>query len=185
MDISHIGQSTVHTPHKDLVLRNILHVPQTKKNLISVHRFTCDNNVFLKYHPFFFLIKDWDTRDTLLRGTYRNGLYPLPSSTKQVFGVNKPSFNRWHSRLGHPSGPIVERVIRDNKLPFVESNKSSVCDACQRAKSHQLPYPVSTSVSKYPLELIFSYVWGSAQTFVGGYKYYVSFIDDYNKITWI
>jgi hypothetical protein len=33
---------------------------------------------------------------------------------------------------------------------------------CQQAKSHQLPYQVSTSVSSKPLDLIFSDVWGSA-----------------------
>jgi hypothetical protein len=60
-----------------------------------------------------------------------------------------------------------------------------VCDACQQAKSHQLPYPKSSSVSSHPLELIFSDIWGPAPSSVGNYKYYVSFIDDFSKITWI
>lgn len=46
MNISHIGHSTIHTPNCDLNLNNILHVPSTKKNLISVHRLTSDDNVF-------------------------------------------------------------------------------------------------------------------------------------------
>ncbi|WVZ49395.1 hypothetical protein U9M48_000761 [Paspalum notatum var. saurae] len=54
-----------------------------------------------------------------------------------------------------------------------------------QAKSHQLPYPKSTSISSHPLELVFSNVWGLAPDFVGRYKYYVSFIDDYIKFTWI
>ena len=36
-----------------------------------------------------------------------------------------------------------------------------------RAKSHQLPYPVSSSTSKFPLELVFSNVWGDAPESVG------------------
>jgi hypothetical protein len=60
-----------------------------------------------------------------------------------------------------------------------------VCDACQKAKSHQLPYPKSSSVSSVPLELVFSDVWGPAPASVGRNKYYVSFIDDYSKFTWI
>ena len=64
-------------------------------------------------------------------------------------------------------------------------NKESVCDACQCAKSHQLPYPKSNSVSHAPLELIFSDVWGHARDSFGRKKYYVSFIDDYSKFTWI
>jgi hypothetical protein len=73
-----------------------------------------------------------------------------------------PSFARWRSRLGHPSSPIVSRVVSSNKLPCsFESNKESVCDACHKAKSHQLPYPKSTTTSSYPLELVYSDVWES------------------------
>jgi len=60
-----------------------------------------------------------------------------------------------------------------------------VCDSCQRAKSHQLPYPSSSSESSAPLALIFSDVWGPACDSFGRNKYYVSFIDDYSKFTWI
>jgi histone deacetylase 1/2 len=81
MNIRHIGQSTVRTPIRNLQLQNILHVPSAKKNLISVHRITFDNNVFLEFHPNFFLIKDRDTRSTLLEGPCHKGLYPLPPSS--------------------------------------------------------------------------------------------------------
>jgi hypothetical protein len=40
-------------------------------------------------------------------------------------------------------------------------------------------------VSSQPLELVFSDVWGPAPKSVGRYKYYVSFIDDFSKFTWI
>ena len=62
---------------------------------------------------------------------------------------------------------------------------NNICNACQQGKSHQLPYPRSTSVSTRPLELVFSDVWGPAPTSVGRNNYYVSFIDDYSKFTWI
>jgi hypothetical protein len=54
-------------------------------------------------------------------------------------------------------------------------------NACQQTKSHQLLYPISTSASKAPLELIFSDVWGPACDSIGQFKYYVSFIDDFSK----
>jgi hypothetical protein len=58
MSISHVGETTIHTQNHNLKLNHILHVPQAKKNLVSIHRFTTDNNVLLEYHPYFFLIKD-------------------------------------------------------------------------------------------------------------------------------
>jgi transposase InsO family protein len=66
-----------------------------------------------------------------------------------------------------------------------ESVRELVCDACQQAKSHQLPYSRSMRESKFPLELVFSDVWGPAPESVGRKKYYVSFIDDFSKFTWI
>jgi hypothetical protein len=127
-------------------------------------------------------------RKTLLRGWCRQGLYPLPSKLfrRHAFSAIKPSLARWHNRLGHPSPPIVRKVIRSNNLPCVsESNNESVYDACQKAKSHQLLYGNSPSRSSVPPKLVFSDVWGPAPTSVGGKKYYVSFIDDFSKFTWI
>jgi histone deacetylase 1/2 len=66
------------------------------------------------------------------------------------------------------------------------SNKTlAVCDACQQGKSHQLPFVSSSRVVTTPLELVYSDVWGPAQTSVSGHKYYVSFIDAYSRFTWL
>ena len=192
MKISNIGHTVLHTPSAKLHLKNILHVPSAHKNLVSVHRLTSDNNAFLEFHPNYFFIKDQATKKILHRGRCKGGLYPLEHQqhgvvgVKQVYGVNKPSTNRWHSRLGHPAFPIVERVLKNNNLSFSSDNAvESVCDSCQKAKSHQLPYGTSSSTSTFPLELVFSDVWGPAPTSVGRYSYYVSFIDDFSKYTWI
>lgn len=190
MTIKHIGQSTVITPSRNIHLNDVLHVPQATRNLASVHRLTTDNDVFLELHSEFFFVKDRQTRRILLHGKCRNGLYPIPSlehtPSKHVLSVVKTSTDRWYGRLGHPTFATVHRILRDNSLPF-ESNKAlaHVCDACQQAKSRQLPFPKSVSVSKAPLELVFSDVWGPAPTSVGRHDYYVSFIDDYSKFTWI
>ena len=90
---------------------------------------------------------------------------------KHVLSVTSPSLDRWHRRLGHPSSIIVSKIISQNKLPCVSlSNNELVCDACQKGMSHQLPYPKSISESKFPLELIFSDVWGPAIETVGRKK---------------
>jgi hypothetical protein len=74
MIIQHIGNSTLHTPHSSLHLRNILHVPSAIKNLLSAHKIVLDNNAFIEIHPFFFLIKDQDTKQILFRGPCHGGL---------------------------------------------------------------------------------------------------------------
>jgi hypothetical protein len=82
--------------------------------------------------------------------------------------------------------PIVKIVVNKFNLPCSsEFNKESMCDACQRAKSHQLPYSKSNSSSSHPLEFVYSDVWGYAPKSIGGKQYYVRSINDYSKFSWI
>lgn len=106
-------------------------------------------------------------------------IWRLPSSFQWC-----PCAAHWHAQLGHPATPIVRSILHRHDLP-VASNKdvATVCDACQQGKSHQLPFSESRHVVKTPLELVFSDVWGHAQTSVGDHNYYVSFIDAYSRFT--
>jgi hypothetical protein len=189
MNITRIGKTIIPTSHHYLVLNNVLHVPSIHKNLISVHRFTLDNNTFIEFHLYFFLIKDRKTRKVLLHRPCKGGLYPLSPSPsrfwKLVFSAIKIPVDHWYSHLGHPSWDIVRHVMFMNNLPCASFDVSSgsVCDACACAKAHQLPYSLSSSRSSVPLRLIFSDVWGPVIDSFGHKKYYVSFIDDYSKFT--
>jgi hypothetical protein len=121
-------------------------------NLCSAHKISRDNNVFFEYYPYWFFIKDRDTRRTILEGRCERGLYPIKTVhmplEKMIAGVMKPLMELWHSRLGHPSYNTIDYVLKNSELPFVERESSeSVCDACQKAKSYQLPYKRSNNVS--------------------------------------
>ena len=59
MEITHVGHSIVKTPMKNLHLKQILHVLETSKNLVSVHRFTRDNRVLIEFYPYFFWLRTW------------------------------------------------------------------------------------------------------------------------------
>jgi hypothetical protein len=108
MQITHVGHATLHSPSRILSLKNVMHVPNSQRNLVSIHRFTRDNHVFVEYHPHFFLVKDPVMKRVLLRGRCKGSLYPFPSlehsssATRCVLSVVKPSMSQWHARLGHP-----------------------------------------------------------------------------------
>ena len=57
LTVTHIGSLALPTPKKIYHLHDTLCVPNIHKNLISAHRFTKPNDVFLEFHPFFFLVK--------------------------------------------------------------------------------------------------------------------------------
>jgi hypothetical protein len=187
MNISYIGHTIFCTPKHSILLKDILYVPRSNKNLVSIHRLTSDNSIFIELHPTFFLINDRKTRTILLRGQCIGGLYPLPmAAIKEVCCARRSSINVWHSRLGHPSFHLVKEVVRKNNLLCSqESIIGTVCDACQQAKSHQLPYPISTSISEFPLQSVHTDVWGPVVELVGRKKYYVSFVDDFSRFTWV
>ncbi|KAI5323439.1 hypothetical protein L3X38_032511 [Prunus dulcis] len=52
-------------------------------------------------------------------------------------------------------------------------------------KSKTLPFSKSDSVSSSPLELVHSDVWSSPIVSVNGYRYYLLYVDDFSRYTWI
>jgi hypothetical protein len=188
LKIMHVGSCSINTDTRPLALNNVLHVPKISKHLLSVHKLSRDNNVFFEFHPWYFLIKDRATRNLLLEGKCESGLYPLKPSDvefiKQAFISYSACPDQWHARFGHPSSQVVRSLLSLHNLPCLQkSSMLSVCDACQLAKSHQLPYNNFIHRSTSPFELTFSDVWGPALTSVDGFKYYISFIDDFSKFT--
>ncbi|KAL4388756.1 hypothetical protein GQ457_09G027860 [Hibiscus cannabinus] len=73
--ISRIGRSSLATDSRSLFLSNLSHVPCVNKNLLSVSRFTKDNNVSVEFFPNSCVVKDLGTQQVMLRGLESNGLY--------------------------------------------------------------------------------------------------------------
>ena len=87
MKNSNIGHTTLHTPVKDLHLKNILHVPSASKSLVSVHKLARDNDAFLEFHPNFFLIKE--QRESFIEVDAKGAYIPLRHISLKKAQVNK------------------------------------------------------------------------------------------------
>ena len=58
--------------------------------------------------------------------------------------------------------------------------------SCQFSKQTKLPFNKSDFISSTPFDFVHSDVWGLAPfTTEGGSRYFVIFVDEYSKFTWI
>ncbi|PKU64191.1 Retrovirus-related Pol polyprotein from transposon TNT 1-94 [Dendrobium catenatum] len=189
LPIANTGQGLLPTPYRKLHLPHVLHFPHLFHNLLSVHKLTNDNSCFVLLDAHGFAIKDSRTNKTLLHGPTQHGLYPIKlpqssaSSITALASSTAPSFI-WHQRLGHPSSSIQQGL--SSLLLFSPSFVNLHCNACSQAKCTRLPFSLSQSTTTKCLELVHSDVWGSSPTpSMQAYLYYVVFIDDYSRYTWI
>ncbi|PKU81153.1 Retrovirus-related Pol polyprotein from transposon TNT 1-94 [Dendrobium catenatum] len=121
-----------------------------------------------------------------------NGLYPLRPAKNTTTALSQLALisvqaipDLWHRRLGHPSAATLAHI--EKQFPSLcKSSFSENCNSCRTGKSHRLPAQSSDNKSSFSFELIHSDVWGPSQTISNyGYRYYVSFIDDFSRYTWI
>ena len=192
LTVKHIGSTHLSTPTSSFLLNDVLHVPHITKNLISVHKFTTDTNILIEFHPTHFIVKDRTTGKVLLRELSKDGLYLFPSafnkipSSSSAFVGERTSPNQYHSCLGHPAFRVVRHVLSRFSLPFCSNKTVHSCSACFNSKSKQLPFTLSCTQVNFPLELIFTDVWGlSPICSKSGSKYYVSFMDAYSRYNWL
>ena len=61
------------------------------------------------------------------------------------------------------------------------------CEACILGKKHRLPFNSGNSRrARYPLDLVHTNLVGSMQvTSIGGSTYFMTFIDDFSRRTWV
>ena len=89
-----------------------------------------------------------------------------------------------HKRLGHPPFSLMRSMFPS--LFLKQSVESFKCDICQFSKHHRATFPSSLTKSAEPFDLIHSDVWGPAPiTNISGARWFVSFIDDCTRVTWI
>jgi transposase InsO family protein len=71
-------------------------------------------------------------------------------------------------------------------FPDIQVDHEGICKGCAQGKNVKKPFPSSDSKAKGLLDIIHSDVCGPmSTTSLSRYVYYVSFIDDYSRKTWI
>ena len=94
-----------------------------------------------------------------------------------------------YRKFGHPSSTVLVHLLKTCKQVKV-SQKSilspvhSICEASQLGKAHKQHFSTTKTKTTQVLELIHTDLWGpSPTTSRNGFKYYISFVDDYRRYT--
>ncbi|GKC90331.1 ribonuclease H-like domain-containing protein [Tanacetum coccineum] len=181
--VTNTGHSTLPTPYRPLHINNVLVTPNIVKNLISVRQFVRENKCTIEFDEFGFSVKDFRTRQILLRCDSTGDLYPVTSlSYPQAFLVGQQT---WHQRLGHPGSDVLRSLVSNNLISCNKTKSPVLCHACQLGKHVRLPFSLSKTIVKSPFDIIHSDLWTSPITSVSGIKYYVLFLDHFSHYLWV
>ena len=98
-------------------------------------------------------------------GKCDEGLYMLECGNSAFIFVLKNKslhalYDLWHARLGHVNHSIISLLNKIGQLYLTSLLPSpKLCDTCQLAKSHRLPYSHNEHRSSIVLDLIHCDIW--------------------------
>jgi hypothetical protein len=176
-------------------LSTVLHVPHLSGKLLSISQITKELKCSVTFFDTHCVFQDLLTGTMIGLGRERDGLYYLDlnwhakEDTGQVHQVVGSSTSEaqiwlWHRRLGHPSFRYLLKLFPSL---FLKNNVSSFhCDSCLLAKHHRTSFHPRFNKSSVPFSIIHSDVWGPSRvTNRSNTKWFVSFIDDCTRVSWV
>ena len=126
--------------------------------------------------------------DAVVIGEQEGGLYKLKGHPEQplVHDIVEPN-ELWHRMLAHVhyrALPLARKAVEG--LPEMQAKHDGVCRGCVKGKNTKNTFPSSERKAKGILEIIHSDVCGPiSSNSLSGYTYYVSFIDEFYRKTWV
>lgn len=193
--ITHIGDVKM---MNDLILCNVLVVPQFKHNSLSIHKLARDNECEIQFTPQACAIIHSATKLRKAVGKMCNGLYYLvdqPQSSvaenvvstsvfhKSVCNNAAVDYSVWHLRLGHAAASKMKHIPH---LKHLDATTEKVCLTCPMAKFAKLSYALSDSHSKTIFALLHIDTWGPYKVPTRGkFKYFLTVVDDNSRATWL
>ena len=169
-------------PLPSLPLTSVLYTPECPFNLISISKITRTLNCSIIFSDKFVTLQDRSTGKTIGIGRESQGLYHLTSQSSPAVCVSTDAPLLIHSRLGHPSLSKFQKMV-----PRFSTLSSLACESCQLGKHTRVSFPQRlNNRATSPFDLVHTDVWGPCRTASTlGFQYFVTFIDDYSRCTWL
>ncbi|RVW45849.1 Retrovirus-related Pol polyprotein from transposon TNT 1-94 [Vitis vinifera] len=132
----------------------------------------------------------------IAKGPKVERLFPLHVSHSTIFPLLSfacnsvgSGYKMWHKRLSHPNSDVLCTLFNFGLLGNKACSSLDLsfdCTSCKLGKSKVLPFPHPASRVSQCFDIIHSDVWGIAPIVSHAYyKYFVTFINDFNCFTWV
>eukprot|EP00253_Pinus_taeda_P014532 PITA_14532 len=178
-----------------LKVTEVLYVPGIRKNLISVSALQDRGyEVLFRRGQVLMYPRGAPAESVRVIGVrhakvYKFAFQPLLalSSSTDNRASSSEQCEIWHHRMGHMYHGAL-RTLREitTSMPDFSTDHFDTCRGCAMGKFSKSPFPSRDSRATGILDLIHSDVSGRmSHVSLSGYKYYVLFIDDHSKRTWI
>ena len=177
-----LGLDTIF-PTPSIPLSSVLSLPNFSFNLVSVSKLNRALNYCVSLFPDYCLFQDLMTKQIIDKGHESEGLHILdPTVPRPIayFEVTTPF--ETHCRLGHLSLPLLK-----NLCPRFSSLSSLDCEACQFTKHNCLSSrPKVNKRASAHFELVHLDMGGPCSVVSPtGFRYFVTFVEDYSRTTWL
>ena len=195
---THKGDLHGYINDEEINLKNVLYIPNLKRNIISVTKLIEENykivfnNTNNRSHALIYTLLG--KRITSIPADENNNTYQLWISTSKsnltnhnqyienyIYSIdtsNDLKSEIWHKRLAHFN---VNQIL--NKLPNININNK--CKICAKSKLSNKPYYQSNSRANEPFDLIHIDLIGPITESLNGNKYVLTILDDHTRYNWI
>lgn len=177
-------------------VNNVFHVPDVRKNLLSVSKLE-ENGIKIVFYDK--KVRAFLQNKMVFEGNKEGSIYTMDMEVEKsetaYFGTSitnsMDELMLWHKRLGHLNFKSIETLIKKdlvhglNDLRILNFNNKQ-CENCFLGKMSRQPYKGIRTKASRPLELIHTDVCGPIDPVTwDGFKYFLTFTDDYTHFVMV
>lgn len=170
----------------NIIVNNVLYVPNLTTNLLSVSRIIANGNR-VEFHKKGCSIYN-SQNECIGIATLENGVYKLHVKTEMTFAESvNVSSSTWHRRLAHINATDMQKLKNGAVEGVSFSDKCDIsknsCTVCCEGKQTRLPFPHSATKSSGVLDLVHADLCGPMENLsLGKARYFLLFVDDFSRM---
>lgn len=173
----------------EITLEDVIHVPDLKRNLISLGYYDEKNYTILMKGG---ILKVLQGSKVIIEGVKgSSNIYTLKA--KAVVNMTSISVMEeesrsqlCHSRLGHMSEKGSKELVKQNLLENLKSVQLQFCEDCVYGKAHRVRFSKGRHSAVGVMDYVHSDLWRPSRVeSLGGSRYFLSLVDDYSIRVWV